>query len=105
MIKNYENILNKITCDIKNNVFDFDKNEELIKKIIEIYKESRNKNFEIVKNLISSIENIDNNDNNIKTRDWNIDNIDEDNIESFNSIEMISGIFLDNLKNNLWQQK
>lgn len=104
MIKNYENILNKITCDIKNNVFDFDKNEELIKKIIEIYKESRNKNFEIVKDLISSIENIDN-DNNIKTRDWNIDNIEEDNIESFNSIEMISGIFLDNLKNNLWKQK
>lgn len=38
--------------------------------------------------------------------DWNIENnYDEDNIEIFNSIEMISEIFLQNLENKLWTQK
>ncbi len=40
-----------------------------------------------------------------KCRDWDIWNFDEENIEAFNSIEMMSAIFLENLKNELWQNK
>lgn len=39
-------------------------------------------------------------------RDWNIESIhDEDNIEAFNSIEMMSAIFLQNIKDKIWAQK
>lgn len=38
-----------------------------------------------------------------KCRDWDIWNFDEENIEAFNSIEMMSAIFLENLKNELWK--
>lgn len=39
-------------------------------------------------------------------RDWNIETVhDEDNIEAFNSIEMMSAIFLKNLQEKIWTQK
>jgi hypothetical protein len=34
-------------------------------------------------------------------RDWNTSNFDEDNIENFNSVEMITALFLQNLKEKL----
>lgn len=40
------------------------------------------------------------------SRDWNIETVhDEDNIEAFNSIEMMSAIFLQNIKDKIWTQK
>ena len=39
-------------------------------------------------------------------RDWDIQSVhDEDNIEAFNSIEMMSAIFLKNLQEKIWTQK
>jgi hypothetical protein len=39
------------------------------------------------------------------SRDWNTEiEIDEDNVEAFNSIEMMSAIFLQNIKDQLWTQ-
>lgn len=39
-------------------------------------------------------------------RDWDIQTVhDEDNIEAFNSIEMMSAIFLKNLQEKIWTQK
>ena len=41
-----------------------------------------------------------------QTRDWNISSVhDEDNIEAFHSLEMMSALFLQNIKNQLWTQK
>lgn len=41
-----------------------------------------------------------------QTRDWDTQiNLEDDNIEAFNSIEMMSAIFLQNIKDKIWIQK
>lgn len=108
--KKYENILSQINSLILNNEFFIKDNEDILQIIIEIYKYSKIKDLQ---NLNLKIEEFEkkaqeknlyfDNIKNIKTRDWNIDESDE-NIEAFNSIEMVSWIFLQNIKNELWKQ-
>jgi len=134
IIKKYEKLLEKLNIQIQDWTFDIEKNKNYIEKIINIYNQSKTKNFEKVKILIEELEYLEKkifenskkldyqpmpspacafvgnysecekSDENI-TRDWKDNISDEDNIESFNSIEMISAIFLKNLQNKLWTQK
>lgn len=97
----YENYISNINQDLKNKNFDLNQNEEKVLIIIEIYKEAKKQNFEKVKELIIKLDccDIENSD---KTRDWNFWETSEDNIENFTSLESITAIFLDNLKNEVW---
>ena len=120
LVKSYESFLQRLNFEIQNVSFDLEKNKDYIEKIIEIYNESKSKNFAKVKYLIENIENIFSLNEIVppcysaenvwatfdtpKTRSWETDRVDEENIENFNSVEVISAIFLQNLKEELWKK-
>jgi hypothetical protein len=118
LVKNYESFLQKLNFEIQNWNFDVEKNKDYIEKIIEIYNESKLKNFTKVKELIEWLQNFFLENTNIvppcpsaenvwaisTTRSWETNIQDEENIENFNSVEVISAIFLQNLKEELWKR-
>lgn len=110
MIKEFEKLLQNIQFSISNWTFKIEENEELLWKIIKIYELSKVKDFESIKDILKDIlkdivlTDFDSNDiSSNKTRDWEIP-VEEDNIEAYNSIEVVSWIFLQNLKDELWKK-
>lgn len=102
-IEKYKNLITYLNSKLESWKLDIDKEEKLLKNIIDIYK---SKDEENIKNIIKEIdyENFDlENEKVIKTRDWNITEEDDLDIEDFSSIKSISAIFLDNLKNKVWK--
>lgn len=105
-IAKYENLIRNINYSIEKWTFDINKNQKVIKRIMEIYKFSKNRDYKkvwehiekLLKNKIYFQDFIS-----PKTRDW--DNIEiEDNVEAYNSVEVVSAIFLQNLKDKLWEK-
>lgn len=106
ILNKYKNIIQKLNFDFENWDFDIDKNENLVWTIMNIYKKCKSRNYKEVAKLIDSIDILWSWNINIipKTRDWDFKEND-DNIEAFNSIEIISALFLKNLQDNLWETK
>lgn len=107
ILQKYENFIQNLNYQILNWNFDIKKNSKTLEIIIEIYKELKLKNYKKVKNLIYNlwIEN-DKTKKKSNLRDWDFeDNTQEENIEAFNSIEMMSAIFLQNIKEKIWTEK
>lgn len=107
ILQKYENFIQNLNYQILNWNFDIKKNSKTLEIIIEIYKELKLKNYKKVKNLIYNLwlEN-DKTKKKSNLRDWYFeDNTQEENIEAFNSIEMMSAIFLQNIKEKIWTEK
>lgn len=105
-LKKYEEFLSELNTKITSWNFSLEENKEKLETIVEVYKALREKDYKKVKTLISNIwfdEEVSKKES--VCRDWNIETqIDEENIEAFNSIEMMSAIFLQNIKDQLWTQ-
>lgn len=105
-VKKYKKLLIQIQSAIDNWNFSVEKNEKILNKIMRIYKLSRQKKHKEVKKIINEMFSKEiNSDDFIKTndRDWEFPNY-EDEIEAYNSIEILSGIFLQNLKDEIWKK-
>lgn len=105
-VKKYQKLLTQIQFSINNWSFSIEKNKEILNKILKIYKLSKQKKHDEIKKIIDEIfsKELDYSEN-IKTneRDWEFPSY-EDEVEAYNSIEILSGIFLQNLKDEIWKK-
>lgn len=110
--KKYEDLIQKFNEEILSWNFDFEQNKDILENILDIYKNIKQKKFSEVLSLISKVCYENQKYDNLKplspspSRAWEIEKQNqEENIEAFNSIEMLTWLFLQNLKENLWNQK
>ena len=104
-IKKYELFLQKINQELESWNFNLEENENILSKIINIHSLLKEKKYEDINEIINSLSFVESGFLDQDFRDWNFKDNIKDDVEGYNSIEIMSSIFLYNLKKNIWNKK